>query len=183
MYPIRSSSMPKEAIVLLLVAALSWLTGCTSLPAPLRDAPQQSPDAAQVRAEPQHYAGLTVRWGGVIVAVENEAEQSLVQVVARPLSSSARPQETDQSAGRFLARISGFIDPVDYAAGREITIVGELEGIEQRNIGAYRYTYPVVRVKSHYLWPLRPPPLPDPYYYSPFYYPWYPYGPYPYPYP
>jgi starvation-inducible outer membrane lipoprotein len=52
--------------------------------------------------------------------------------------------------------------------------------VEQRNIGTYRYSYPVIRATSHHLWPLRPPPLPDPYY-SPFQHPWYPYGPYPWP--
>lgn len=164
----------------LLLAGLVWLTGCMSLPEPLRDGPKQSPDPAQVQAAPGQYAGMTVRWGGVIVAVENGPAQSMVQVVSRPLSKSARPLETDQTSGRFLVSISGFIDPVDYSAGREITIIGVLEGMEERNIGTYRYTYPRVKATNHYLWPLRPPPIQDPYFYSPFYYPWYPYGPYPY---
>lgn len=170
----------RGVVITLLLVGLVLQSGCTSTPEPLREGPKQSPDPAQVRAAPEQYAGMTVRWGGVIVAVENGATQSVVQVVSRPLSSSARPQETDQTSGRFLVRISGFVDPVDYAAGREFTVTGVLEGMEQRNIGDYRYTFPVVRASGYHLWPLRPPPMPDPYYYSPFYNPWYPYGPYPY---
>ncbi len=175
--------LPRGTAAALLLVAVAWLAGCVSVPEPLRSGPQQSPDPAQVRAAPEQYAGMGVRWGGVIVAVENGAAQSEVEVVARPLSGSARPLLTDATAGRFLARISGFIDPVDYAAGREITVVGVVEGVEQRDIGAYRYSYPRVKVTSHHLWPVRLPPVQDPYFYSPFYYPWYPYGPYYYPYP
>lgn len=178
------SSTYKVSVTALLLTGLAWLTGCVSLPESLRSGPQQSPDPAQVRAAPQQYKGMSVRWGGVIVTVENGPEQSVVEVVSRPLSDSARPRQTDETAGRFLVRINGFVDPVDYVAGRELTVVGTLEGVEQRDIGTYRYSYPLVQATSHYLWPLRPPPMPDPYYYySPFYDPWYPYGPYRYPYP
>lgn len=165
----------------LLLVAFVWAGGCASVPEPVREAPLTSPDPAQVRANPGNYAGMTVRWGGVIVAVENEAKESVVQVVSRPLARSTRPQETDESWGRFIVRLKGFIDPVDYAPGREITVIGAVDGVEERNIGTYRYSYPLVRATSYYLWPLRPPPIPDPYYYSPFYNPWYPYGLYPYP--
>lgn len=170
-------------IAAVLLAGAALLAGCASVPEPLRDGPEQSPTPEQVRAAPEQYAGMRLRWGGVIVAVENGPVQSVVQVVARPLARDTRPQQTDQTAGRFLVRITGFIDPVDYAAGRELTIVGVLEGVEQRDVGAYRYRYPVVGATAHYLWPRRMPPAPDPYFYSPFYDPWYPYGPYPYPYP
>lgn len=170
----------RGVVITLLLVGLVLQIGCTSTPEPLREGPTKSPDPAQVRAAPEQYVGMTVRWGGVIVDVENGVAQSVVQVVSRPLSSSARPQETDQTSGRFLVRISGFVDPVDYAAGREFTVTGVLEGVEQRDIGDYRYTFPVVRASGYHLWPLRPPPMPDSYYYSPFYNPWYPYGPYPY---
>ena len=168
-------------IVALLLGIVAGLAGCASVPEPLRGGPQQSPDPAMVRASPEQYAGVMVRWGGVIVTVKNEAAQSLVQVVSRPLGESTRPLETDESWGRFFASISSFIDPVDYAAGREITVIGVIDGVEQHDIGTYRYSYPLVRATAHYLWPVRLPPVQDPYYYSPFYRPWHPYGLYPYP--
>jgi len=173
----RTCSPRPGALILL---TMLWLAGCAATPEPLRDAPAHSPDLAQVQAAPQQYVGTTVRWGGIITAVDNGATESEVQLVARPLSAGGRPLETDQTGGRFLVRITGFLDPVVYATGRELTVVGRVDGVEQRNIGTYRYSYPVIRATSHHLWPLRPPPLPDPYY-SPFQHPWYPYGPYPWP--
>lgn len=173
--------MTRNAIATAVVlTGLVWLAGCASVPQSLRGAPEQSPDVSLVRAAPESYRGITVRWGGVIVSVENGPRESVVEVVSRPLDRSSRPLESDETAGRFLARIGGFIDPVDYSAGREITVVGVVEGVEQHEIGTYPYRYPLVQTTAHYLWPLRPLPSPDPYYYSPFYHPWYPYGPYPY---
>jgi len=177
-------SMYRRLATVIMLGGMAWLAGCASVPEPLRAGPEQSPDAAAVRLAPEQYRGSAVRWGGVIVAVENGPTQSEVEVVSRPLGSNTRPLETDQTAGRFIARIGGFIDPVNFSAGREISVVGVVEGVEQRKIGSYPYSYPVVNASGYYLWPERPPPAPYPYYYySPFYDPWYPYGPYPYHYP
>lgn len=163
---------------------LAWLAGCTTVPEAIRGTADPATDPAQVRGTPESYQGTPVRWGGVIAAVTNRAEESVVEVVSRPLGSSGRPQETDQTAGRFLVRVAGFLDPAVYAAGREFTVVGTIEGSERRNIGEYPYTYPVVRATGHYLWPPREEAPRDPFYYPPFYRPyydpWYPYGPYPY---
>lgn len=180
---LRYSRAHQGIASLVMVAGVAWLAGCASVPEAVRDAPDLSPDPTLVRAAPKQYVGTTVRWGGIIVSVENGPVSSAVQIVSRPLDKSTRPHETDQTLGRFIAHISGFIDPVDYAAGREITVTGIVEGMEQREIGAYPYSYPVVRATGYYLWPLRPPPVADPYFYSPFYRPWYPYEPYPYFYP
>ncbi len=165
----------------LLLAGLVLLSGCASVPEPVREGPRQSPDPVVVQASPEQYAGMTVRWGGVIVSVENGQAESEVEVVSRPLGDDTRPLDTDQTSGRFLVRTQDFLDPMDYTAGREITVVGILDGIEQRNIGAHRYAYPVVKATGYYLWPVIIY-VPDPYYYSPFYDPWYPFGPYYYPY-
>ncbi len=168
------------------VLLLVLLTGCASMPEPLRDGPEHGPDPAQVRAASAQYMGMAVRWGGMIARVDNGPAESVVEIVARPLSGSGRPRETDQTAGRFLARITGFIDPAVYATGREFTLVGTIEGTERRNIGEHPYTYPVVRATGHYLWPARPALTQEPFYHPPFhrwpyyYDPWYPYGPYPY---
>ena len=45
-----------------------------------------------------------VRWGGAIASVENRRDETWIEIVERPLN-------TDKSAGRFLARVDGFLDP------------------------------------------------------------------------
>ena len=164
-----------------LLAAL-WLAGCASIPLPIRSAPEQGPSPAEVRAMPQRFAGTVVRWGGVIAGVKNKADGSIVAVGSRPPSDVARPEEVDTTAGRFLAYIKAFIDPVVYAKGRDFTVVGKVSGVERRKIGEYDYSFPVVQASGYYLWPKRLAPMREPYYYYPavspwpYYDPWFPYG-------
>ncbi|HQU14596.1 MAG: hypothetical protein B7Z66_04535 [Chromatiales bacterium 21-64-14] len=159
------------------------LAGCASpVPPPIGSPPPgSSPTVAQVRADPNGFSGAQVRWGGTIAAVENGTAQTWIQVVARPLARDGRPsEEGDASAGRFLAEVSGFLDPEIYAKGRLITVAGRLDHEVTRPIGRFEYHFPVVTVEAYYLWP----PLPKRerygyprYYYDPWWSPWYPWGP------
>lgn len=160
------------------------LAGCASnVPAPIRDELPTAPSVAEVRADPGRFVGSTVRWGGVIVATRNEAEDSVVEIVQRDLDGSGRPKTSDRSEGRFLARVRGFLEPTIFAQGREFTVTGRLAAPQPGAIGARPYDYPVVDAETYYLWPELPPPDYDPYWYDPWY-PWYPYPwryrPYPY---
>ena len=130
-----------------------------------------------VRADVDRYTGHKVRWGGTISSVQNKATDTWVEVVGRRLGSYGRPQVTDQSEGRFLVRIDGFLDSAIYRVNRPITVYGILAGSVAGNIGEYSYTYPLVGAYSHYLWNDYEPPAR----YSRYYY-GYPYGYYPYPY-
>ncbi len=166
--------------LLLLVAAL--IGACSSLPKELRHPPVDNPVLVEVRADADPYIGRQVRWGGTIVAVDNDPVETHIEVVARELYRSGRPLYTDRSVGRFLADFPGFLDPAVYAEGRDITIAGTITGLESGRIGEHEYTWPVIRVHHHYLWPLPAEyryNYPPPYYYH--YDPWYPYYYYPHP--
>jgi outer membrane lipoprotein len=158
------------------------LAGCASdLPRAIREAPAEDIRPAQALGNPEGVRGAAVRWGGAIAAVENRRDETWLEVVERPLARDGQPRNTDQSGGRFLARVSGFVDPVVYAQGRLITITGNLETPTTRAVGDYPYRYPVVGVTDLYLWPKEPEAVHH-HYYSPYWYdPWYPWG-YPYPY-
>ncbi|SRR5690554_1464245 len=163
------------SLVLLMGLALG---GCATTPDPIRKSPDDNPTLRAVRANPEAYQGRELRWGGSIVAVENRAEQTCIEVVERVLESGGRPVEEDRSQGRFLACVPGFLDPVVYEDGRLLTVRGTVVGVETRKVGEYPYRYPVVAVSSHHLWE----PLSDLRYYEPdpfWYYPWPAYGPYP----
>lgn len=165
-----------------IVAAAVLLAACASAPASIGDAPPGDPTLPAVRTAPERYRAQTVRWGGVIASVRNLKDESELEVVGRRLDRNARPLAEDHSDGRFLARVTQFIDPAIYAVGREVTLRGELEESVARTIGEFPYTYPVVRVEAIYLWAQRPAtaryPDYDPFWHDPFY-PWgYPYWPY-----
>ncbi len=167
----------------LLLGALVLLGGCAShVPDPIRKAPPQNVQPAEVRQEPARFRGTDIRWGGKIVTVRNLKDETEIEIVTRQLDNIGRPREEDQSDGRFLARVAGFVDPAVYAANREVTVSGNIEGVISRMIGDYSYVFPIVRAQDIYLWAPRPPPArypnEDPFY-DPFRSPWYPWG-YPY---
>lgn len=163
---------------LFLAALSSTLLSCASqVPERIREFPAGGPTLYEVRAEPERFKGTSVRWGGVIAAVDNRAEETVIQVVAKDLENSGRPRDTLLSDGRFMARMKGFFDPVVYAPGELLTVVGPVEGVETAKIGEHSYTFPVVRVEQYFLWEPYYPGYYDypPWYYDRFYYPWYPY--------
>ena len=93
------------------------------------------------------------------------------------LDSQAQPVADDQSLGRFIACAKGFYDPALYAAGREVSVTGRIEGTQQQKVGDYDYQFPRLAVDAVHLWPKRsnivyvPYPFWDPfwpYYYHPY---------------
>lgn len=161
---------------------LFLLSSCASIPEPLRgEYPSNYPAQSNIAQ-----IGSRVRWGGTIIATNPEAEQTCFEVLSKTLDNSTRPQELDESQGRFIACKEGFQDPELFKAGRELTIIGRLDRIESREIGEYQYQYPIVQAETVYLWPERQDYSDRPYPYYPYYwnrpYPyfWYPNYYYPY---
>jgi outer membrane lipoprotein len=104
---------------------------------------QQKPDA---------YAGKVVVLGGQIIATTVKDNETWIEMLEKKLDAQQKPEDTDQSAGRFLVRFLGFLDPAIYAAGRKLTVAGQVEGALVRPINETKYTYPVLAAKEHYLW-------------------------------
>lgn len=134
------------------VLGLSLLLSACAPPQALRgDFPTLTPtEVGALKTPPE---GQKVRWGGVVLSMDNKSDQSCFEILARPLDSSSRPKQSDHNDGRFLACIPGFRDPKTYEGGREVTVVGELKGSESRQIGEYAYQYPKVAASEVYLWP------------------------------
>jgi outer membrane lipoprotein len=156
-------------------SSLLLLHGCaSSVPSVIRTPPADNPSVTQVRNDIDTFLDTQVRWGGTIADVQNLKSETLVEIVARELKSNGRPKSSDQSEGRFQARIDGFLDPEIYENGRALTVVGIIEGDHLGEIGEHPYRYPLVNVSTYYLW--NPLPASRPYYYDPWFYdPWWPY--------
>lgn len=161
------------------LVGIALLAGCaTTVPEHIARAPAADPSLAEVRADPAAYQGRDVRWGGTIVEVENAADESRLEIIARPLRRGGRPEEADASPGRFIALLDDFIDPAIFAEGRDVTVFGTVAGEREGRIGERAYRYPVIEVRDHVLWqPIRsrdyPPVVYRGYYFhDPWYYPW-----------
>jgi outer membrane lipoprotein len=117
----------------------------------------------------------------VIIQTMTQTNRTCFEVMGLSLDSNAQPQSNDQSLGRFIACAKGFYDPALYAAGRELTFTGSIEGTEKQKIGEYDYQFPRLVVDAVHLWPKRSNIVYVPYY-DPFWDPFWPYYYRPYPY-
>lgn len=105
-----------------------------------------------LRENPDIFKGKIAVLGGQIIATTVKADETWVEVLQRPLDYRQKPQDTDQSSGRFLVRFQGFLDPAIYAGGRKLTVAGKVEGKVVRPLKELNYTYPVLIAEEYYLW-------------------------------
>lgn len=160
---------------------LVLVSGCGSrIPPAINDPDVGAVEVAQVRSSPEAFYSNKVRWGGILLSVENTANQSKLTIVSFPTNEEGRPIVSANSPGRFIAVVDGFLEPLVYRENREITVVGRVAQPESGKVGEYDYDFPVVTVDDFHLWPKRVERAvyPEPYY-RPFMYPHYPFYPWP----
>jgi len=158
---------------LALIAVLIILSACTTVPEQIQGTYS---DISPARVEPSVF-GTDVRWGGVIVGSQAKENKTCLEILSRDLDKYLRPKTTDSTAGRFLACQPGFLDPMVFSSGREITVTGDIKAIEVRKVEDFDYRYPVVEVDDLVLWQkrrvvMRYRGFSDPFY-APFYGPYY----------
>lgn len=177
---LKRKTTKMKKVLLPLMLTIVFTAGCAVVSKDLRQKANPSLTFEQVSAQPVHYAGEIVIWGGYII--ENQAGRDRTQLVIlqTPLSAGQRPQSKDTSAGRFLAFADEFLDPEIYSKNRGVTIAGEVadftKTLEEDGYGPY----PVVHIKEAHLW--EDPghdmhrswdgPYGPPWYGPPYYAPW-----------
>jgi len=95
---------------------------------------------------------VQVLWGGVIIGVVNLPDHTDVTVLFYPLGRSQRPDPDQSPQNRFIVRYSGFLETTVYARGREITVLGSLQGVEDGKVGDAPYRFPVIKADKVHLW-------------------------------
>ena len=98
-------------------------------------------------------AGTAVHWGGQIIMLRNLRDRTLVEVLALPLDSSGRLQQSGKPQGRFMVEKVGFLEPHEYAPDRLLEVRGQLRGFSNGLVGEAAYRYPVVVGDQLVLWP------------------------------
>lgn len=168
-FRLATSELGRLALAAAALAALA-LAGCTTIPEQIQG---NYSDISPARVEPAMF-GSSVRWGGVIIAANNEANSTCFEVLSRDLDRYLRPLLEDRTAGRFIACKAGFHDPEVFAPGREVTLTGTIRNVEVREIDQFKYRYPVIDVSELVLWQPRKDVVVVDRMYDPFWYP-YPY--------
>jgi outer membrane lipoprotein len=131
------------------------LGACTSMPKAIQNMDVMDITYSQASQNIESHRNVPVRWGGIIIDVENEEDFSLVQVLFYPLNYSGRPQLNDPHGGRFVIKSTEFLDPVVYAKDKEISVVGTLDGDIQRTVGKKVIRVPLIQSMAVHLWPKR----------------------------
>lgn len=138
---------------LLLASCVLFCTACASVPKKL-ELPENTNivEFSRAKSASNDVVGQQARWGGVIAAIKNNADNTMVEVVNFPLFGSLRPKQGDETEGRFRLYFNGLLDPVIYQKGRSITAVGTISEVESGKIGEHEYKFPVLKDASVHLW-------------------------------
>ncbi len=138
------------------------LTSCSNLPPAIEDPPAYDLGYLEATTNMAKFKNAPVRWGGIIVEVENEPNFSALQVLAYPLGSNGRPDLDGANPGRFVMKSPGLLDPALYTKNKQITVAGLLAGTTERKIGNRTVQLPMVNANHIQLWE-------EIDYYSPYY--------------
>ncbi|MFM2484008.1 Slp family lipoprotein [Celerinatantimonas yamalensis] len=137
------------------------LTGCSSLPKSVQLASNQQNIAYQKAFLPTALKH-TVLWQGQIAQITNTDQKTRLQIVYQQLDYQGNVVN-DNSAGRFVAIIPQFLDPMIYRPGRSISVKGVIDRPMGISVGQSHQKVPVIEVKQFYLWPIvkdKPPEHP-----------------------
>lgn len=138
------------AVVVLLSSIV--LSGCVTMPKPL-SGEFASIKPADVANNPA-VTGRQVRWGGSILKTYSDNGRSCMEILGQALDDKiAKPVDPDLSNGRFVACKDNFLDPAIFAPGREVTVTGRIERIDDTAINDFDYQYAVLITDVLFLWP------------------------------
>jgi outer membrane lipoprotein len=108
-----------------------------------------------LRETPEVFEGKLFILGGLIVETRFTEKGSQLEALQVPVDSFGYLERSAHSQGRFLAlypKSKGFLDPMVYMKGREVTLAGEFLETRKAKIDEMEYVYPVFEIKEIYLW-------------------------------
>ena len=150
---------------IIILPLLFFCASCAPFSKELMRQVDESITYQDVKKDISAYIGKQVLWGGVIIETKNRPEETIIVVRQTELDYERRPVDLHQSSGRFLVKYQDFLDPAIFQAGREISVVGEVTGLEKIPVEGITLTVPVILAKEIKLWEKAPKYI--------YVYPWY----------
>ena len=103
---------------------------------------------ADIKKNPEALAGKNVMVGGIITENSSSGDVMQLEVGQLELLDNGVPDESSQSAGRFLAVSGELLDPLLYRPGSLITVIGEIKGQKVQKLESTDYRYPLISAKE-----------------------------------
>lgn len=150
------TALIRSGFTALCAALLLGLSACAK-DKPAADGIDRTLTPTRAAADIGANRGHRVRWGGVIINTTNLKDSTQLEVLAYPLDRNGRPRRGENPLGRFLAVKDGYIESVDYAPGRLVTLTGPVQDTRVRKLGEADYTYPILLADELRLWENKPP--------------------------
>jgi outer membrane lipoprotein len=141
------------ALITVAAAVAIGAAGCSPpFPKELLEMVENNVPFTALQKDPDKYAGKLLMIGGIIVDTNNLKEGTRIEVLQMTLDGEGRPEQTDDTGGRFLIMTQQFLDGAVYHRGRLITVVGEVAAPQVLPLGEIEYHYPVITAKALHLW-------------------------------
>lgn len=147
----RHHAVLTPTIIAFLFAAL--LAGCATGPRFDTRTYSTAPTPAEAAIDAALWQGNRVLWGGMVLNSANHENGTEIEVLAYPLASGQRPDTTRQPIGRFIVFKGEYLETVDFAEGRLVTVAGPFTTTRDGHVGDARYVYPQVDADELHLWP------------------------------
>lgn len=136
----------------MILVAAALLSACAAAPKfDLKDV-NTTATPSEASAQVETLRGGKILWGGTIVNSRNLEKGTQLEVLAYPLDNRRRPLTNREPLGRFIVDHATYLETVDYAPGRLITLTGTLSGTKQGKIDETTYTYPAIAAEQLHLW-------------------------------
>ncbi len=116
--------------------------------APPIDADKSASTATPDSVTEQSAGNQEFVWGGKILQTQNQQGSTEITILSYPLDKNQKPRLRRDSSGRFIAIYPGYLEPIDYAAGKAITVVGKLTGFRNGAVADADYAFPLLSVDN-----------------------------------
>lgn len=101
---------------------------------------------------PELYQGASLRWSGVVMALEHREGESWLEILSYPSGQDGAPILTAPSQGRFQVRSRGYLEPRDFSRGRPVTIIGRMVELRSGELGGNPVNFPLLQMERYALW-------------------------------
>ncbi|WP_237388393.1 Slp family lipoprotein [Xenorhabdus sp. Sc-CR9] len=100
------------------------LVGCVSVPDVIKGTTKTPVEKlSSVKNAPELYIGHEGRFGGKVLSILNEKDQTRLEISTLPLAGNAAPRLGTASLGRIYAYVNYFLEPSDFK-DHYVTVVG-----------------------------------------------------------